>query len=222
MNLPGGGSRRLGDIEADYASWSSDGKRIIYAKGHDLYVAKGDGSESRKIASIQGLAFMPRSSPNGKVIRFSVDDGLGVLSLWEINLDGSAPHVLFPSASKQRFECCPIWTPDGKYFLFVRGTRDRYDEAHVWVLRENRNPLRRSVPEPTQLTSGPLNYNFPELSPDSKRLFVIGSQRRGEMMRYDHVARRFIPYLSGIPADGLNISRDGKWMVYVSLKERML
>jgi Tol biopolymer transport system component len=223
MKLPGGESRRLGDVEADAASWSSDSKGIIYTKGHDLYIAKADGSESKKLASMQGYAtWVPRLSPDGKVIRFSVSDLKGFVSLWEINLDGSNPHVMFPDVNKERLECCPTWTPDGKYFLFVRGARDQYDEAHIWVLRENKNPLRRGVPQPTQLTSGPLNYNEPQLSPDGKRLFVMGFNHRGELMRYDHAAHRFIPFLSGISADGVNISRDGKWMVYVSLKERML
>jgi len=38
-------------------TWSPDGKSIVYANGQELYVAKSDGSESRKLVSLnQGTA----------------------------------------------------------------------------------------------------------------------------------------------------------------------
>src|SRR5262249_27644824 len=47
--------RRLGTLRASLsagaATWSPDGKEIVYAQGNSLYRAKIDGTESRKIAS---------------------------------------------------------------------------------------------------------------------------------------------------------------------------
>ena len=45
----GGSPRRLGDAAAQAAAWSSDGQRIVYADGHDLWLIKSDGSESHKL-----------------------------------------------------------------------------------------------------------------------------------------------------------------------------
>src|SRR2546427_5797668 len=41
----GGSPRRLGDAAGQAAAWSPDGQRIVYADGHDLFVAKSDGTE---------------------------------------------------------------------------------------------------------------------------------------------------------------------------------
>jgi len=51
---------------------------------------------------------------------------------------------------------------------------------------------------------------------DGTKLYVIGQQLRGELARYDSNSREFVPFLSGISAEFLDFSRDGKWVTYVS------
>ena len=63
--LPGGSPRRLGGIVAQAAAWFPDGRRIVYATGSDLYVARSDGSDSRKLWTAAGLIWQPRVSPDG-------------------------------------------------------------------------------------------------------------------------------------------------------------
>ena len=62
----------------------------------------------------------------------------------------------------------------------------------------------------------------PVPSMDGKRLFAIGSQRRGELARFNQKTQQFEPYLSGISADGVDFSRDGQWVTYVSYPEGSL
>lgn len=62
----------------------------------------------------------------------------------------------------------------------------------------------------------------PSPSVDGKRLFVIGEQSRGELMRYDSESRQFVTFLSGISAEGLDFSKDGKWVAYVTFPEGVL
>jgi len=62
----------------------------------------------------------------------------------------------------------------------------------------------------------------PSPSVDGKRLFVIGEQSRGELMRYDSESRQFVTFLSGISAEGLDFSRDGKWVAYLTFPEGVL
>ena len=57
---------------------------------------------------------------------------------------------------------------------------------------------------------------------DGKRLFAIGVQERGELLRYDTRSRQFQPYLSGTWADGLDFSRDGEWIAYIVWPEGTL
>jgi Tol biopolymer transport system component len=56
----------------------------------------------------------------------------------------------------------------------------------------------------------------PAPSRDGRKLFIIGAVPREEVVRYDAKSRGFLPYLSGISADGMDFSRDGKWVAYVT------
>jgi Tol biopolymer transport system component len=78
------------------------------------------------------------------------------------------------------------------------------------------------VGDPVLLTAGPVNYFSPVPSLDGKKLFVIGDQPRGELIRYDMKTGQFVPYLSGISAQGVSFSSDGKWVAYVTFPEGTL
>ena len=39
--------------------------------------------------------------------------------------------------------------------------------------------------KPAQLTNGPLDFDWAVPSKDGKKIFTVGSQRRGELIRYD-------------------------------------
>ena len=67
-----------------------------------------------------------------------------------------------------------------------------------------------------------MNFLAPVFSRDGLKLFAVGEERRGELVRYDAKAREFVPYLSGISADRLAFSRDGKWVTYVSYPDETL
>ena len=57
---------------------------------------------------------------------------------------------------------------------------------------------------------------------DGKKLFVVGALARGELTRYDGKSRQFVPFLSGISADSVSFSKDGKWAAYVAYPEGTL
>ena len=93
--------------------------------------------------------------------------------------------------------------------------------SQTWAFRESQTLFSRTLfpgrkIKPTQLTSGPISFGSPSVSLDGKRLYTIGGQSRGELVRYDKNARAFVPYLSGISARGLSFSRDGEWVVYMT------
>jgi Tol biopolymer transport system component len=202
------------------AAWLPDGKRIVYADGRALYVANGDGTDSRKLVNLNGTPSWIRWSPDGRLLRFtSTDPRTKAKSLWEVRPDGSGLHSLLAGWNHAPAECCGTWTRDGKYFVFESTHNFRSD---IWAIQERPGILRKPKPIPVQLTSGPLSFHGPQPSYDGKELFAIGVQRRGELVRYDAGSKQFVPYLSGISADTLDFSKDGQWVTYVAVPEGTL
>jgi len=217
LPLPSGTPRRLGGLQGHDGTWSPDAQRILFADNHDLFIARADGTESKKLASLPGLPWWPRWSPDGSRIRFSVvNTASGTDSLWEMEPDGSNPHALLQGWNNPSQECCGTWTPDGQYFVF-QSTHN--GKTQIWAMSENRSLLRKAKSEPTVLTTGPLSYFTPVAGADGKKLFALGSQLRGELGRFNQKTSQFEPYLSGISADGVEFSRDGKWVTYTSYPE---
>jgi eukaryotic-like serine/threonine-protein kinase len=220
LPLVGGSPRRLANLLGHDGSWSPNGEELVYANGSDLYIAKEDGTGQRKLVTASGVPFWPRWSPDGSVLRFSVSDSkMGSTSLWEVAADGAKPHLLLAGWNNPAAECCGSWTRDGKYFMFLSSRKGRTD---IWAIREGRALSLRKAGSMSQLTVGPLNFLSPVPSLDGKRLFVIGSQVRGELVRYESKSGQFIPYLSGISAEGVELTRDGRWAAYEEIPESTL
>jgi Tol biopolymer transport system component len=105
---------------------------------------------------------------------------------------------------------------DGRFFVFQAYRNQKTD---IWALLEQSGLFRRAGPEPIQLTFGPMSFWAPIPSPDSRKLFVGGSQQRGELVRYDPKTRQWGPYLSGVSAHMVDFSRNGEWITYVTYPE---
>src|SRR5215469_15242095 len=156
MRLPGGPIERLGDLRARGANWSPDGKRIAYAQDRSLYIANSNGGDPRLLATFDASPFVPRWSPDGKVLRFYLFDvKRGSGALWEISVDGRNPHALFPKWSAGSETCCGLWTSDGRYFVF-QATHENVTD--LWVRREGEGFFRSRPTEPVQITFGPMNF----------------------------------------------------------------
>jgi Tol biopolymer transport system component len=59
-------------------------------------------------------------------------------------------------------------------------------------------------------------------SEDNKQIFAICTAHRAELVRYDQHSGQFLPYLSGISAEGLAFSRDRQWVAYTSFPDGTL
>jgi Tol biopolymer transport system component/DNA-binding winged helix-turn-helix (wHTH) protein len=218
--LPGGATHRVGDLMASDGGWAPDGQHIVYVNRNSVYLARADGTGSQKVAGMQGLTAWPRISPDGSRIRFTATDSAQAQqSLWEVMSDGSGLHEILPAWNKPAKECCGNWTSDGKHFVFQS---ERDGITNIWALPERRGWFRGSSIQPIQLTNGPLDYFLPLPSRDGNRIFAIGQQIRSELVRYDLKSTAFVPYLSGISATGVDISRDGRWAAYIAYPEGTL
>ncbi|MGC1300119.1 MAG: hypothetical protein WA869_34265, partial [Alloacidobacterium sp.] len=216
LPILGGSSRRLGGLIGQDAAWSPDGQKLVYANASELFLAKSDGTESRKLVSLKGQGFYPAWSPDGIKLRFTViDDKTRGDSLWEVSAQGTNLRPLFPGWHDHPDECCGKWTADGKYFVFE-------SQGQIWALAEKGTFLHRLTDEAIQLTFSPLSLFTPLPSKDGKKLFVVGRNYRGELERSEPKSARLTPFLSGIAAEDVVFSKDGQWLAYVSYPQGIL
>ena len=212
LPLPAGTLRQVGDILAHGAAWAPDGQHIVYVRKSSLYVCNPDGTDSRELVVVPGVPFAPRFSPDGRRLRFTIrDTNQRTSSLWEVSSDGKGLHALLSEWNKPPQEFGGAWTPDGEYFLFD-STRDH--TQNIWARRESTSFFRKAG-EPTQLTVGPLLFSNPTPSVDGKKLFVIGQQRRFDLIGMGSKSQQFSVYLPGVSAGEADIRRNGEWITYV-------
>jgi Tol biopolymer transport system component len=200
-------SRRVGELVANDAAWSPDGRQIAYATQNQIWLADADGTKAHKIAEQGGLTGFPRWSPDGQRIRFTtLAWDTYEQMIWEVSVRGGAARPLFPGWHAEQWG--GQWTPDGTYYVFN-------SESNIWAVRD-RTSWVRQISRPVQLTFGPLSYLAPLPAPDGKRLYAVGEVRRGELLRYDAKRGEFASLLPGLSADSLSFSHDDEWITYVS------
>jgi serine/threonine protein kinase/WD40 repeat protein len=226
LPLPAGSPRRLG-VTADgftsySARWSPDGQQLVFTKDSSVWLAKADGSQPSRILSVQGRPSAAVFSPDGKRIRFTMEDPVAhTAALWEIRTDGSNLHPLLPGWHNPPHECCGIWTPDGRYFLF-RSTLHSDSFGDIFALRDRTGILQRASSTPTQLTFGPVAFALAGMTPNGQKLLVGGDQRSSQLVHYDPSSKQIVPFLGGMSAYEVAFSRDGKQIAYVDTLDETL
>jgi Tol biopolymer transport system component len=198
------------------ACWGPDGNHLAFANGKDVFLAAADGSDVRKLATPDGFDFSYwiRFSPDGTRVRFSAikfatpDNQTESMDVMEMAADGSGLHPLSIHGG-----CCGAWSADGRNYFYQKG-------RNTWVLPEQQSLFGKvRLGNPAQLTAGPIGYSPPTPSPDGKQLFVLGQQRRVELVHYATDSKQWVPFLGGISAGELEVSPDGQWVTYTTFPE---
>jgi len=208
----GGPLRKLGDhLSSQAARWSHDGKSIVFADSHLLYVMDEDGGNLRKLWTPPNDPFELPVSPNGKEISVTLASPAGSV-LWRVGSDGKNPHPLslknWPEGGN---ESKGQWTPDGRHFIFhsdIEGRGNVYEViSPPWF-----EPWRK--PEAERITGNQVDIQDSAPAPDSKALFVLGRLDQGTTLALDPGSKALTPFLNGISALEFVVSPDRQWMVY--------
>lgn len=221
LPLSAGSPKRVSDLSGRDASWSPDGKQLVFAKGSTLSVADGTGSQAHPIYTANGAIFAPRFSPDGRRIRFTVSDSeLNTTALWEVASDGSNARGPLGDWPLKATACCGSWTVDGRYYIF-QATQTLPNTTVVvtslWALSEAGSNV---VPIP--LTSGPMSFGNVSAGRNSQNLWAIGVQPIVEIVKYEPEKKRFVPVIPGLSATDLDYSKDGNWITYVAVPDGTL
>ena len=213
--LPVGEPRRLGDSDVTGASLFPDG-RLLYTLDSGTFVAGKDGSSPGKLEELSKYHTLPEISPDGTRLVFQLYDESGsAWTIYEAAGDGTRVHPVLKWRQDLPTDiCCLRWAEDGSYLLF-RGANNMERRWDLWAFSDEKRFLTRAT-SPFRLTNGPISYGSFAPSRDGKQIFAVGSQRRGELVRYDPKTKDFLAYLGGISAADPTFSHDGKWMAYMS------
>jgi len=134
-------------------SWSPDGTHIVFSSGAagltgplgvirwpmDIYVARADGTEARRLTRSGGFNAEPAWSPDGSRIAYCSDVG-GPYEVWVMGSDGSGQRPLTHIGQN----CAPSWSPDGSLIAF-HSDRDYVNDGTVYVMSADGGGERRLV-----------------------------------------------------------------------------
>ena len=208
----GGQSTRVGNIVADDAVFSPDGRRIFFTRADGIYSCDRDGAGVQKLVSLAGRSEDPQWSRDGQRLRFTIIDKETKLdSIWEVSADGSNLHAVKLNLPQPDGACCGRWSADGRYFLF-NSTQDKIHS--IWAIREKKHPWLSKPARPVQLTFAPYSYGGLIASEDPRRFYVWSGGEQMETARYYPASGRVQPLLPGIHSKDVKLSPDGNWLAF--------
>lgn len=142
MDADGRGQRRVTatPIGLNF-QWSPDGTRFLFQSSYEdpanrgkdgsvssaIYVMSVDGSNQKRLTSIDGIDGSPAWSPDGKRIAFS-SNRHGSMDIFVMNSDGSSLLRLTDNPAN---DTNPIWSPDGSQITFASSRKGPAGSAYV-------------------------------------------------------------------------------------------
>ena len=221
LPVPGGSLRPVGNILAHAAAWAPDGQHIVYARQFEfVHVQRRRHRFAGTHHGIREFRLRPAFLP------------MAAVCASRSGTPTSAPRRCgrFLPTARICTRCCRTGTNRRKS-LAEPGLRTETTSSLNRLATTLRTSgrctrvtswFRKAAGVPTQLTVGPLMFSNPTPSPDGKKLFVIGQQRRFDLIRMDQKSPQFSIYLPGVSAGEADIQRSGEWITYVTHPELTL
>ncbi len=208
----GGPPRRVGNILADDAVFTPDGRNITFNGPDGIYLCERNGSDVRKLVSLPGRTAHPAWSKDGQRLRFTLfDDDSGESTMWEVSANGGELHPVLRQWRLAGHERSGRWSADGRYFFFES---QQNGLQTIWVVRDGGDSWLANDPQPVQLTFGPNSYGLPVPDDNGRSVFMWGGQERREFVHFDEASRRFEPLLPGLKPTSFVFSPDGEQVAF--------
>jgi eukaryotic-like serine/threonine-protein kinase len=133
QQVAGGQPIRLTSNPADESQpdFSPDGSKVVFRSergGGGIYVISALGGEERLVV-LAKKGFWPRFSPDGKWIAYSEGSLLGTSRIYVVSSTGGPPRELKIQVPWAK---APLWSPDGKYLIFLGSTDQLGFSGHEW------------------------------------------------------------------------------------------
>jgi serine/threonine protein kinase/Tol biopolymer transport system component len=148
-------------------SWN--GERLVFERGAELWIAKADGTEQRRIENLSPIDFRvaqrrPALSPDGTLIAFFQNEpGVPWGDIWIIPATGGVARRLTWDSSRWGGL---TWTPDSRYIVF---SSERGGSMTLWKV-----PVAAGKPEPVLFSAG--EDTDPEVSRDGRNLIYTNTR----------------------------------------------
>lgn len=217
-NLP----RRINlGMEAIYPAPAPDGAQFAFVglptgSAHtELYVARADGSDIRRLTNDGASDVYPTWSPDGSRIAWVSSRGSG-LNIYTARPDGSDVQQLTfarfddPLPGSGQVATRPAWSPDGQHIVYTVGINNR---STLWIMNASGHDKR-------QLTAPANADDFePTWSADGRTIAfrrVSHAPTETWLMRVDAEtgAEIYNTWLGAIPYAGTpSYSPDGNWLI---------
>jgi DNA-binding winged helix-turn-helix (wHTH) protein len=193
--------------------WTPLGDGLVVCHGNELLRFDLRHRVVTVLAKVPGFAWWPRWSPDGRQLRFTVQNSASDDSLWEMRADGSNLHPVFRTdAAPWAHGGCGSWSPDGSYFLFD-GPSDRRGnprDKSLWAWDE----AHESSPHVIMSQIGRLRGA--SFVSGSDRVWVRGESLGAEPLLIDLPTGRKERFLAPHRFETASISRDGKAIAFTT------
>jgi len=181
----------------DQATWSPNGRTILYSTGNSVWTIRPDGKGRRRLLDAGAYAAW---SPNGREIVFveRVEDNKA--ALFRVRRDGSGLRRIMPGLESDVY--APSWSPDGRTIAFTRYYRA---EESIWTVGANGSRLRQVA------AAG----RWPDWSPDGRRMIFTDRLSVWTMAPSGNRRRRVTPPVLEFETSQATFSPDGRKIAFV-------
>jgi Tol biopolymer transport system component len=174
---PLGGTPRKLIEHARNPNWSFDGKLLVFERYDEIWIAKADGSDQRKVEGIPQVPVLvvdrfPAFSPDtSEIVFFQITYGV-IGDYFIIPARGGQPRqITFDHAAGER----ACWTPDGKYIIFPSLRNGSFT---LWK-------IPASGGDPVAITTGAGPDADPDISRDGKKLIFTNQKYSSTLNLFD-------------------------------------
>lgn len=202
---------RIGEVQLPSRGALAPGAdRLALSTPDGIYIQLFESGKLQKVHAMMGMSpALPWWHPLGHSIGFLAPTGdPRNFQAWEVSEDGTDLRRIVPEAQNKQGP--GAWSLDGKRFFFLGGEGEVFLRTQAGVLGWLRKPTL------IRLTASGQFRTPPAVDPlNPRRLYAVGSVLRGETVRYDRKAQRWVSFLTGFSGEKISRSPDGQSLAYV-------